>query len=205
MTSDAVKSVIIAGGGTAGWMAAAMLNRAFNGRLLIRLIESEEIGTVGVGEATIPTLIAMTRFLGLDEDEMMKASQATFKLGIEFADWYRVGQSYAHQFGPFGKTFGLLPLYQYWLKRHLDGDKRCGALWDYSFNDRAARMGRFARGERIPDTPLDGLTYAFQFDAARFAAFLRGRCEGQGVERIEGRITAVNLRPEDGFIGSLTL
>ena len=205
MTSGSIRTVIIVGGGTSGWMAAAMLARAFNGRLDIRLIESEEIGIVGVGEATIPTIVAMNQFLGFDENEMIKATQGTFKLGIEFVDWYRKGESYFHQFGPFGRPFGILPLYQYWLKRHLDGAPAAGSLWDYSFNEHASRANRFARAERIPDSPLDGLTHAFQFDASLYARFMRGICEKQGVQRIEGRITGVNQRAGDGFIESVTL
>ena len=203
MAAGTIQTVVIVGGGTSGWMAAAMLSRAFNGKLNIRLIESDEIGIIGVGEATIPTIIAMNQFLGLDESEMVKATQGTFKLGIEFVDWYKKGESYFHQFGPFGRPFGILPLYQYWLKRNLDG--KGGSLWDYSFNEHASRANRFARVDRIPDSPLDGLTHAFQFDASLYARFLRGICEKQGVQRIEGRITGVNQDVESGFVESLTL
>jgi tryptophan halogenase len=202
MDKGAISTVVIVGGGTAGWMAAAALARAFHGRIAIRLVESEEIGIVGVGEATIPTIHTMNQFLGIDENEMMKATQGTFKLGIEFVDWYRKGERYAHQFGAFGRPLGILPLYQYWLRRHLTGHG--GALWDYSFNDRAARANRFARVDRLSDSPLEGLAYAFQFDAALYARYLRGRCEKQGVERIEGRIVGVRQR-DDGFIASVTL
>lgn len=202
MDTGAISTVVIVGGGTAGWMAAAALARAFHGRIAIRLVESEEIGIVGVGEATIPTINTMNQFLGIDENEMMKATQGTFKLGIEFVDWYRKGERYAHQFGAFGRPLGILPLYQYWLRRHLAGHP--GSLWDYSFNDRAAYANRFGRVDRLPDSPLDGLAYAFQFDATLYARYLRGLCEKQGVERIEGRIVGVRQR-DDGFLASLTL
>ncbi len=203
MSDTEIRTIVIVGGGTSGWMAAATLARAFGTRLAIRLVESDEIGIIGVGEATIPTLNTFNQFIGLDENEMVKATQGTFKLGIEFVDWYRKGQSYFHQFGPFGRPFGILPLYQYWLKRHLDG--KGGSLWDYSFNEHAAVANRFARVDHIPDTPLDGLTHAFQFDASLYARFMRTLCEKQGVERIEGRVTGVNQRADDGFIESLTL
>jgi tryptophan halogenase len=204
MANSPIKTVVIVGGGTAGWTAAALMARAFAGRLDIRLVESEEIGTVGVGEATIPTILTLNQFLGLDENEMMKASQATFKLGIEFVDWYKTGSTYTHQFGPFGRPLGVLPFYQYWLKRHLDGAPAGGSLWDYSFNDHATRRNRFARLDRIPDAPLDGLVHAFQFDALLYAQYLRRLCERQGVTRIEGRITQVDQR-DDGFVEAVVL
>ena len=202
MDTGAISTVVIAGGGTAGWMAAAALARAFHGRIHIRLVESEEIGIVGVGEATIPTINTLNQFLGVDENEMMKATQGTFKLGIEFVDWYRKGERYAHQFGAFGRPLGVLPLYQYWLRRHLAG--KGGSLWDYSFNDRAARVNRFARVDRVLDSPLEGLAYAFQFDAMLYARYLRGLCERQGVRRTEGRIVSVQ-QSDDGFLTSVTL
>jgi tryptophan halogenase len=207
MDKGAISTVVIVGGGTAGWMAAAALARAFNGRLDIRLVESEEIGIVGVGEATIPTINTLNQFLGIDENEMMKATQGTFKLGIEFVDWYRRGERYTHQFGAFGRPLGVLPLYQYWLRRHLAGHgagDRCGSLWDYSFNDRAARANRFARVDRVLDSPLEGLAYAFQFDAMLYARYLRRLCEKQGVQRTEGRIVGVQQR-DDGFLTSVIL
>ena len=161
--AQAVQTLAIIGGGTAGWIAAAMLARGLGQSVKIRLVESEEIGTVGVGEATIPTMLALNQFLRIDENEMLKRTQGTIKLGIEFRDWFRQGHSYTHMFGTFGYNLGILPFYQYWLKRHLEGAPAAGSMWDYCFNQQAARQNRFTRVDRIPESPLEGLVHAFQF------------------------------------------
>ena len=203
--AEVLQNIAIIGGGTAGWIAAAMLKRGLGDSVAIRLVESEEIGTVGVGEATIPTMLALNQFLRIDENEMLKRTQGTIKLGIEFRDWYKRDHAYTHMFGTFGYNLGILPFYQYWLKRHLDGAPNAGSLWDYCFNQQAARQNRFTRVDRIPDSPLEGLVHAYQFDAILYARFLRAICESSGVVRTEGRVTGVNLRPDDGFIESVTL
>jgi len=198
-----IGTIVVVGGGTAGWIAAAMLTRALGQSVRVRLIESEDIGTVGVGEATIPTILALIHYLGIDENEMLRTTYGTIKLGIEFRDWYAKGHRYGHMFGAFGQPLGIVPFYQYWLARHLDGAG--GSLWDYSLNDQAARQNRFARLDRIPDSPLEGLVHAFHFDASLLARYLRTLCERSNVVRTEGRITGVNLRGADGFIESVTL
>ena len=204
MAAQPIERVVIVGGGTAGWLSATLLSKLLGGSVEIALVESEEIGIVGVGEATIPPLINMLRWLGIDENDLIRHTQATFKLGIEFTDWSRMGAAYSHAFGTPGPSLAGLPFYQYWLKQHLAGGQ-AGSLWDYSFNDLAARHNRFARLPQIPDTSMEGLTYALHFDAGLMAKYLRRCCEGTGVVRHEGKVCDVNLRPTDGFIDSLSL
>jgi tryptophan halogenase len=203
MPDTEIKRVVVAGGGTAGWIAASLLNRVLGTAVEIHLVESEEVGAVGVGEATIPPLMNLFVFLGLPENEVVQAVQGTFKLGIEFEGWLRPGHRYFHAFGTPGRDLGIVSFYQYWLKEHLVG--RGGALWDYSLTAQAASANRFAPLKRIPDTDIEGITHALHFDAGLLARYLRGKCEAQGVVRREGHITAVNLRAEDGYIESLTL
>jgi len=203
MQTDRVKKVIIVGGGTAGWMTAAMVAKQLGKNLDITLIESAAIGTVGVGEATIPPIQLFNNVLGIDENEFVKATQATFKLGIEFQNWGQVGDQYMHTFGTIGKDVGMIQFYQYWLRAYKAG--LASDLWDYSFNFQAAKAGKFSRLDKIPDSPLSGITYAFHFDAGLYAKYLGGLAKKSGVKRIEGKITKVNLRPEDGFIQSVTL
>lgn len=206
-----VRSVIIAGGGTAGWMTAAALARVLGPRLTITVIESSEIGIVGVGEATIPAIAQFNRMLRLDEDDFLRHTQGTIKLGIEFVDWYRKGQAYMHAFGPVGRELAYIPFHHYWLKEQGlkepgPGDgPAAGSLWDYSFNWLAARQARFARVERIADTPLAGLTWAFHFDASLYAAYLARYAQGLGVRRVDGVIAEVRLDPGSGDVRSLRL
>ncbi|MEL7487168.1 MAG: tryptophan 7-halogenase, partial [Pseudomonadota bacterium] len=136
MTANPIEKAIIVGGGSAGWMAAAALSRAFGRKLDVTLIESEEIGTVGVGEATIPQIKLYNQFLGLDEDAFVRATQATFKLGIQFNDWRKPGDSYLHAFGDIGLPLGVLTFPHYWLRAFHDGTS--DDLWAYSLNNEAA-------------------------------------------------------------------
>jgi tryptophan halogenase len=204
MPVDPVRDIVIVGGGTAGWMVAASLSR-FQGNMgcRIRLIESAEIGTIGVGEATIPPIIELIRALNIDENELIRRTQATFKLGIEFKDWTRPGHSYLHPFGPTGFPKEGVEFFAYWLK-HREQD-RAGELEEYSMAAVAARQGKFMRPVNLAKSPLETITYALHLDASLFATYLRGYAEARGVTRTEGKLQSVALRPEDGFIASLTL
>jgi len=184
-------------------MAAAALSSTMGEQLRIRLIESDEIGIVGVGEATIPAIRLFNGLVGIDEDQFLRATQGTFKLGIEFQNWGRIGESYMHGFGQIGQSLDLIEFWQYWLRGRREGV--ASELGRYSFNQAAAREGRFARVSRVPNTQLDGISYAFHFDASLYARFLRGLSERAGVERVEGRIVKVNLDPENGFVSSVAL
>jgi tryptophan halogenase len=203
MSESAIRRVVIVGGGTAGWMAAALLARAFGRQREIRLIESAEIGTIGVGEATIPQILHINAFLGIDENDLMRFTHGTYKLGVQLNDWGRIGDSYIHAFGDIGLPLGLLPFHHYWLRSRAQGDRH--SLWAYSLNAAAAASNRFARLDKVGDTPLGGIRYAYQFDAARYARYLRERIPDGAVRRIEGKVVDVRLRGGDGFIESLQL
>ncbi|MES2404672.1 MAG: tryptophan halogenase family protein [Pseudomonadota bacterium] len=203
MNESAIRRVVIVGGGTAGWMAAALLARAFGPRREIRLIGSAEIGTVGVGEATIPQIQHINAFLGIDEDDLMRFTHGTYKLGVQLNDWGRLGDSYLHAFGDIGLPLGLLPFHHYWLRSRAGGDAH--SLWAYSLNAAAAAADKFARLDKVGNSPLGGIRYAYQFDAARYAQYLRERIPEGAVQRVEGKVVEVKLRGEDGFIESLRL
>jgi tryptophan halogenase len=199
-----IRSIAIIGGGTAGWMAAASLARHLpNLKIDIRLVESEQIGTVGVGEATIPPIIDFIRLLGIDENDLVRKTGATFKLGIGYRDWTREGDYYFHPFGPTGFGIGPIAFSSYWLKYWLDG--KASRLEDYSIQAVAAADGKFMRPVHAPNTPLNKITYALHFDASLFARYLRHFAEGLGVRRIEGKVQSVQLDPESGFIRSVTM
>ncbi len=196
--------IVIAGGGTAGWMTAAAFAHTLRDRYRIELVESDEIGTVGVGEATIPMIQRYNSALGIEEDEFLRATQGTFKLGVEFVGWHRPGESYLHGFGQIGQDLGVLTFDKYWQRQALLG--RAAPLGEYILAVSAARAGKFMRPVTDrPQSPLAGITYAFQFDASLYARYLRRRAEAQGVIRTEGRIVDVTLRASDGFVESLTL
>ena len=196
-------TIVIAGGGTAGWMTAAALARFLERGFRIRLVESEEIGTVGVGEATIPQLRLYLQALGLDEDAFVRATQATFKLGIEFDGWLEQGARYMHAFGDVGRDVGLLAFQHYWLRaRQL---AIAAPLGNYALNEIAARAGKMRRGDPITGAAIPPIPYAFHFDAAAFAAYLRRFAEIRRVERIEGRIVEVVRDGESGDVTALRL
>ncbi|KEO89854.1 tryptophan halogenase [Erythrobacter longus] len=205
MNPHLLEHCVIVGGGTAGWMAAATLGHLLEGSpTKVTLIESEQIGTVGVGEATIPPIITFNTMLGIDEDEFVRETNATFKLGIEFVDWFERGQSYIHPFGDFGRDFDAIPFYQYWLHRNLAGTK--DDLFSYSLMVEACRREKFMRPlTNRPQSALSGINYAFQFDASLYAAFLRRFAEGKGVTRVEGKIQDVTQASENGHVQSLKL
>jgi tryptophan 7-halogenase len=194
--------IVIAGGGTAGWLAAATLSRFLGKCASITLVESDEIGTVGVGEATIPQIHNLLIGLGIDQREFLQRTNASFKLGIEFVDWLRKGESYIHSFGQVGRGVGLIPFRQLWLRGKALGT--AGDYGDYSYNVAAAKQGRFS----LPDgqnTATSDLAYAYHLDATLFAGMLREYAENLGVNRVEGRIVAVDRDPETGNITKLRL
>uniref|UniRef100_UPI003D068FD8 tryptophan 7-halogenase n=1 Tax=Altererythrobacter sp. TaxID=1872480 RepID=UPI003D068FD8 len=179
-----IEKVVIVGGGSAGWMAAAALSRLTSSGVSITLVESEQIGTVGVGEATIPPLLDFNNALGLNEMEFVAATQGTFKLGIEFVDWGKLGDRYIHPFGKFGRpTYGL-NFHQIWLRQRLLGKAESdpGPIDDYAIAIAAARRGRFTKPVANPDAVLSGLGYAYHFDAGLYAAFLRKFAEARGIK-----------------------
>ncbi len=204
MNEHLLDNIVIVGGGTAGWMTAAALGNLLRGtKTKVTLIESEEIGTVGVGEATIPPIIAYNEMLGIDENEFIRETKATFKLGIEFVDWYEKGSSYIHPFGDFGVDFDAIPFYQYWFHKALAGEK--DDLFAYSLMVEACRKKKFMRPLKDrPKSALAGINYAFQFDAALYAAYLRRYAEERGIVRVEGRVGNVTQDSETGHVQSVT-
>jgi len=205
MTQPApLKSIVIVGGGSAGWMTAAALSHAVGGSCAITLIESEAIGTVGVGEATIPPIRHFNNRLGIDEATFVRETQGSYKLGIEFVDWGRKGHSYFHPFGQYGAEFDSVPFYHHWMREYLDG-RVDGPIDDFSMCWAMAKAGKFAHpaaDRRLIQSTFD---YAYHFDAGLYAAYLRRFSEARGVTRIEGRVVDVGLRGGDGFIESVTL
>ena len=205
MNTKTISKIVIVGGGTAGWMTAAALAKILGtARHRIVLIESEQIGTVGVGEATIPMIQLYNNVLGLDEDEFVRETNATFKLGIEFVDWRRIGHSYFHPFGMLGVDMDGIGFMHYWMRW-----KNSGGNLDYPFfnaETEAARNRRFMRTE-LESGPMTmpNINYAFQFDASLYAAYLRRFSEKRGAERIEGKVVDVKQSPESGNIESLQL
>ncbi len=199
-----IRSIAIVGGGTAGWMAAASLAKFLkNLNCSIRLVESEQIGIVGVGEATIPPIMDFIRGLGVDENDLVRNTRATFKLGIEFRDWTRIGHSYMHPFGQTGFNMGPVAFSAYWLKALREG--KAARLEEYSLQAVAAYAGKFMRPVQAANSPVAGITYALHFDASLFARYLRKIAEADGVLRTEGRVKSVSLKAENGFIDALTL
>ena len=198
-----IERVAIAGGGTAGWMAAALLAKTLGRRLQICLVESAEIGSVGVGEASIPPIRVFNDALGLDEHDLLRRTGGTYKLGIQFRGWGRPGDCYMHAFGEIGRDLGMGQFHQYWLRSRREGN--ADRLWDYSVNETAALAGRFDPAKTLPESPLAGLEYAFHFDASRYARCLRTYSEQLGVQRIEGKIRNLERRPADGLILALAL
>ena len=199
-----LKKILIVGGGSAGWMTAALFSKLFRGRYDITLVESDAIGTIGVGEATIPAIKKFNALIGLDEDDFIRRTQGSFKLGIQFVDWLRKGDRYMHAFGVIGRDLGWLRCHQYWLK--MRGEGEVGDLGDYSINAAAAMANRFMRADpRMASSPLGQIAHAFQFDAGLYARYLRQMAEAAGVVRREGKVASVQLRSEDGFVQSVTL
>ncbi|RYY41971.1 MAG: tryptophan 7-halogenase, partial [Sphingomonadales bacterium] len=192
-----MKKIVVAGGGTAGWMAAAAIARTMGSTASVTLIESEAIGTVGVGESTIPPLVTYNRLLGINEAEFMRATQATFKLGILFDNWKQPGDRYFHSFGYTGKDHWAAGFQHYWLEGRSRGHDQ--SYDDYCLELVAALQSKFAQ---LPDNKVN---YAYQLDSGLYARFLRQMAEADGVTRIEGKIARVELNGESGDIAALEL
>lgn len=211
MTATPLRRIVIVGGGTAGWMTAAAFAKALlDGQTgqpapyTLHLVESDEIGTIGVGEASIPNLAEFNRALGVDEDEFLRATRGSFKLGIEFVNWGAPGERYIHGFGRIGQPGDTVPFHQFWLRMAQRG--LAGPLGDYAINTVAPRQGRFMRARTdMPGSPLSEIAHAYHFDAGLYARFLRGYAERRGVLRSEGKVQQVLQREGDGFISAVLL
>jgi tryptophan halogenase len=195
-----IRRVVIVGGGTGGWLAAAAFAKLLGGIVDVQLIESEEIGIVGVGEATIPQIRTYNAALGIDEDEFIRATQGTFKLGIEFRNWRRAGHSYFHTFGENGMPLARTPFHHYWLRARQAGHVGFDDLWSFSPNAQACLRGKFTRSAFEMAGRSMSIAHAFHFDAALYALYLRGWCEARGVTRTEGKVVDVVQDGETGFV-----
>ncbi|MEL6528943.1 MAG: tryptophan halogenase family protein [Pseudomonadota bacterium] len=204
MTEPRIKKLVIVGGGTAGWITAAAFAKLLGTSLSIELVESDAIGTVGVGEATIPQIIRLNGILGLDEAEFLKATYGTFKLGIEFHNWGRVGDKYLHTFGDTGLNLNGVAFHHYW-RRNAELHPGGPGLWHYSLHQHAADQMRFAHMDKVGNTAMTGLAYAYHFDAGLYAQFLRAYSEKRGVKRTEGIVATVNRDSESGNLTSIML
>ncbi len=202
--AGAIRRIVVVGGGTAGWMTAAALARFLggSGRRIV-LVESEAIGTVGVGEGTIPPILEYNLQLGIDEAEFLRETHAAYKLGIEFAGWTREGERYFHQFGQIGRPLNGVATYQLWLRNR--GNRSVGPLASYSMSAVAAALHRFSHPSSDPANPLSQIAYAFHFDATAYGRFLRKYAEAHGAERIEGKIVGVEQDGESGFVTAVRL
>jgi tryptophan halogenase len=204
MQNQAIQNIVIVGGGTAGWMTAAALSTMLGARYNIRLVESEEIGIVGVGEATIPMIQRFNRVLGIDEAEFMRETMGSFKLGVEFVNWGKLGDRYMHGFGRLGQDLATVPFDQYWQKMRRLG--KAAPLEEYSITRLAAKANKFMPARRdVPNSPLGDITYAYHFDASLYAKYLRKLSEARGVVRIEGKILRATQREPDGHIDAVEL
>jgi tryptophan 7-halogenase len=202
MNGKRVQKIVIVGGGTAGWMTAAALAQAVDLRRCgVTLVESDEIGTIGVGEATIPTIHWFNQIVGLNETEFMRETQATFKLGIEFVDWTTAKHTYLHPFGRYGFPADGISFQHRWMRARLEGLE--DNFEDYSLNSVAARAGKFEFPATDPRSLLSTLGYAYHFDASLYAKYLRSRSEARGVMRYEGRVEKIDQHPETGFLTAI--
>ncbi|MEL7536686.1 MAG: tryptophan halogenase family protein [Pseudomonadota bacterium] len=198
---DPIRKVVVVGGGTAGWMSAALLRRVLGAGVAIELVESEQIGIVGVGEATIPPIQTVNQVLGLDEAEFLRETKATIKLAIRFENWRVPGESYYHTFGAPGRSQAFCHFHHYWNRARLDGHDT--NLWDYDLSYLACEANKFAKMQ-VPD-PTWELVYAYHFDSSLYGQYLRRYSEARGVVRTEGLIDDVDVDPESGHVTGLKL
>jgi len=204
MKNNKLSKVVIVGGGTAGWVCASALARVLALKdCSVTLVESDAIGTIGVGEATIPTIQTFHKMLGVKEVDFVRECQATFKLGIDFKGWGSKDSQYFHPFGQYGREFDSVSFHQYWMRANRFND--CGELDDYSLCTLAAQQGKFVPSSNDPNSILSTLGYAYHFDAGLYAKFLRRYAENKGVKRIEGKVIDVAQRQQDGFIESIKM
>jgi tryptophan halogenase len=204
MANNNIKTIAIIGGGTAGWMTAAALSKMLlPENVTVKLVESERIGTIGVGEATIPDIANFNLMLGINEQEFLAATKGTFKLGIEFRDWGKLGDKYFHPFGGHGIDMNGIDFHQYWLHSKQSGNT--AKLEDYSICSVAAKQAKFILPDNNPKSVLSHLRYAYHFDATAYAAFLRKYAEQRGIVRIEGKVENVATHKDSGNIQSVTL
>ncbi len=204
MTQNPIRRIVIVGGGSAGWMTAAALGRFLRASpTRVVLVESDEIGTIGVGEASLPLLAAFNNLIGINERDFVMKTKATFKLGIEFVDWTRKGHRYFHPFGQYGQNFDVCDFHHHWLKARAAGAG--GELDDYNLNTVLALQNRFSPRSPDPSSPMSGVAHAYHFDAGLYAGYLRGHAEKQGVTRIEGKITRAYQDADTGFVTAVEL
>jgi tryptophan halogenase len=206
MTGGQMRDIVIVGGGTAGWMAAAAFGQMLRPAVRVHLVESEQIGTIGVGEATVPHLKLFNNMLQIDEIEFVKRTQGTFKLGIQFNGWRNGQDSYVHGFGTLiGREMGLVPFHHHWLRARKEG--RASDIGEYTLNTVAAPRGKFmvSATDVPPGSPLANIAYAYHFDAGLYARFLRDYAEQRGVRRSEGIVEEVLRDPESGFVTAVRL
>lgn len=203
MTTNAIKHLVILGGGTAGWISASLLIKMLGKAIQITLVESEQIGIVGVGEATIPPIMTFNTALGIDEAEFLRETKGSIKLGIQFENWGKLGDSYMHAFGGIGKEFPSCSFHHFWLRSQQAGMNF--DFWDFSLAYQAAHKNKFSKLNRIEGVNLPGLSYAYHFDAGLYAQYLRRYSEKLGVKRIEGKVDEVVLNPDSGDVERLLL
>ncbi len=204
MKEDRIRHIAIIGGGTAGWMTAAALAKVLGPDYAdITLVESDAIGTVGVGEATIPQINIFNRMLGINEDDFVRRTKGSFKLGIQFVDWAHKGHSYFHPFGNFGVNMEGVSFHAFWLRLHQMG--LSNDIGDYSLQAKASVDGKFMRPINAGNSPLSDIAYAFHFDAGLYALYLREHAEKRGVTRREGTVVDVKQRSLDGFVKAVVM
>jgi len=202
-TTDQINNIVIVGGGSAGWMTAAMLSKQLESNVNITLIESDSIGTIGVGEATIPPIKTFNRMLGINENDFLKHCNGSIKLGINFENWPQQNHQYFHPFGRFAVDFDYMPFAYFWNKHRTAGDNK--PLQDYASAWHLAKNNKFSLPSKEAKSLFSGFDYAYHFDAGLYANYLRSYSEKRGVKRQEGKITKVDTHPSNGFISSITL